>query len=36
MKALTAIVLAFAVLVYDQSYNGGQLMFWIASSLGLR
>jgi hypothetical protein len=36
MKVLTAIVLTFAVLVYDVSYNDGQLMFWVASSLGLR
>jgi hypothetical protein len=36
MKALTVIVLAFAVLAYDASYNDGQWMFWIATTLGLR
>jgi hypothetical protein len=36
MKLLTVIVLIFAVLAYDVSYNDGQLMLWVALSLGLR
>lgn len=36
MKGLTAIVIVFAVLVYDVSYNGGELMYVIESALGLR
>jgi hypothetical protein len=36
MKGLTAIVIVFAVMAYDVSYNGGALLYGIESILGLR
>jgi hypothetical protein len=36
MKGLTVIVIAFAMFAYDVSYNNGETVGWIASSLGLR
>jgi hypothetical protein len=35
MKALTVIVVSFAVFAYDLSYNDGQLVRALASFLGL-
>ena len=36
MKGLVTIVGAFAIFAYDMSYNGGQGLYWLASTLGLR
>jgi hypothetical protein len=36
MRGLSVIVIAFAAFAYDISYNGGQGMYWLASTLGLR
>lgn len=36
MRGLSFIVIAFAIFAYDMSYNGGQGMYWLASTLGLR
>jgi hypothetical protein len=36
MKGLTIIVLAFAIFACDISYNDGEMVRWIAMSLGLR
>jgi hypothetical protein len=35
MKALTVIVVSFAVFAYDLSYNDGQIVRGVASLLGL-
>jgi hypothetical protein len=36
MRGLAVIVFAFAAFAYDMSYNGGQGMSWLASTVGLR
>ncbi len=35
MKALTIIVIGFAVFAYDLSFNDGQIVRWVGSLLGL-
>jgi hypothetical protein len=36
MRGLFVIVIAFAIFAYDMSYNDGQGLYWLASTLGLR
>lgn len=35
MKALTVIVIGFAIFAYDLSFNDGQIVRWVGSFIGL-
>jgi hypothetical protein len=36
MRGLVAIVVIFAAFAYDMSYNGGQGVAWLLTTLGLQ